>query len=186
MILNATLQRKQQLNNLWVIGMDNAQFFKIMLVGFFAGVILGNLLHYLVLTFKEDNKYSDNIGSKEDIDNKEIEMNEDVLKKERDNFKSIQEFNYSNIVANKINYDIKVQLREIYKRFGYGDKLRNELELEYDNESYKLVSILQQMIFKGNNVKDIAEKVCNQMRESNLMILLPPEIERIINDNIKK
>ena len=184
MILNAMLQRRQQLNNLWVIVMDNTQFFKIMLVGVFVGVILGNLLHYLVLTFKEDNKYSDNIGSKEDVNNKEIEMNEDILKKERDNFKSIQEFNYSNIVANKINYDMKMQLREIYKRFGYNEKLRNKLELEYDNESYKIVSILQQMIFKNSNVKDIAEKVCDQMRESNLMILLPPEIERIINDNI--
>ena len=116
--------------------MDNAQFLKIMLVGVFAGILLGNLLYYLVRTFDSKN---DNIAEKEN------DMKEN---QESKNFRTIQEFNFSNAIAVKINYDIKIHLRDIYKRFGFNENQRRELELGYDNESYKIVSILQQGIFK--------------------------------------
>ena len=153
--------------------MDNAQFFKIMFVGFIAGILLGNLLYYLVKSFKNDSV-------------KENEMKEDIKNREKENFKTVQEFNYSNAVAVKINYDIKMHLRDIYKRFGFNEKQRCELELGYDNESYKIVSILQQGIFKNTSTRDIAEKIFKTMQESNMMILLPDELTRIINTNINK
>lgn len=154
--------------------MDNTQFVKIMFVGFIAGILLGNLLYYLIRTF--DSK-------SDDIAEKENDMNEN---RESKNFKTIQEFNFSNTIAVKINYDIKMHLREIYKRFGFNENQRCELELGYDNESYKIVSILQQGIFKKNDSIDIANKIFGIMRESNMMILLPDELKRIIDTNIEK
>lgn len=153
--------------------MDNTQFVKIMFVGFIAGILLGNLLYYLVKSFKNDSV-------------KENEMKEDIKNREKENFKTVQEFNYSNAVAVKINYDIKMHLRDIYKRFGFNEKQRCELELGYDNESYKIVSILQQGIFKNTSTRDIAEKIFKTMQESNMMILLPDELTRIIDTNINK
>lgn len=155
--------------------MDNTQFVKIMFAGFIAGILLGNLLYYLVRTFNSDN-----------IAEKENEMKEDIKNREKENFKTVQEFNYSNAVAVKINYDIKMHLRDIYIRFGFNEKQRCELELGYDNESYKIVSILQQGIFKNTSTRDIAEKIFKTMQESNLMILLPDELTRIIDTNINK
>lgn len=154
--------------------MDNTQFFKIMLVGVFAGILLGNLLYYLIRTFD---------SRSDDIAEKENDMNEN---RESKNFKTIQEFNFSNTIAVKINYDIKMHLREIYKRFGFNENQRCELELGYDNESYKIVSILQQGIFKKNDSIDIANKIFDIMRESNMMILLPDELKRIIDINLEK
>lgn len=154
--------------------MDNAQFLKIMLVGVFAGILLGNLLYYLVRTFDSKN---DNIAEKEN------DMKEN---QESKNFRTIQEFNFSNAIAVKINYDIKIHLRDIYKRFGFNENQRRELELGYDNESYKIVSILQQGIFKKNDSIDIANKIFDIMKESNMMILLPDELKRIIDTNIEK
>ena len=154
--------------------MDNAQFLKIMLVGVFAGILLGNLLYYLVRTFDSKN---DNIAEKEN------DMKEN---QESKNFRTIQEFNFSNAIAVKINYVIKIHLRDIYKRFGFNENQRRELELGYDNESYKIVSILQQGIFKKNDSIDIANKIFDIMKESNMMILLPDELKRIIDTNIEK
>lgn len=159
--------------------MDNTQFLKIMFAGFIAGILLGNLLYCLVRTF---NSKSDN----DNIEEKENEMKEDIKNREKENFKTVQEFNYSNAVAVKINYDIKMHLRDIYKRFGFNEKQRCELELGYDNESYKIVSILQQGIFKNTSTRDIAEKIFKTMQESNMMILLPDELTRIIDTNINK
>lgn len=157
--------------------MDNEQFIKIMFAGFIAGILLGNLLYCLVRTF--DSK-SDNISEKEN------DMKEDIKNREKENFRTVQEFNYSNAVAVQINYNIKKHLKEIYKRFGFNENQICELEMNYDSESYKIVSELQQGIFKKNDSIDIANKIFNVMRESNLMILLPDEIKRIIDTNINK
>lgn len=154
--------------------MSNVQFLKIMFIGFFAGILLGNLLYYLVRSFKEENV-------------KEIEMKEDSIEsREKENFRTIQEFNYSNTVSIKINYDLKKELREVYKRFGYDTKLINELELAYDNESYKIIAELQQGIFKKVSSSDIAENVFECLRSGKGMVLFPDEIKRIIDSNINK
>lgn len=154
--------------------MSNVQFLKIMFIGFFAGILLGNLLYYLVRSFKEDNV-------------KEIEMKEDNIEsREKENFRTIQEFNYSNTISIKINYDLKNELREVYKRFGYDTKLINELELAYDNESYKIIAELQQGIFKKISSSDIAENVFECLRSGKGMVLFPDEIKRIIDSNINK
>lgn len=158
--------------------MDNEQFIKIMFAGFIAGILLGNLLYYLVRTF--DSK-------SDDVAEKENEMKEDIIKnREKENFRTVQEFNYSNAVAVKINYDIKMHLRDIYKRFGFDEEQRCELEMNYDSESYKIVSALQQGIFKEISTIDIANKIFDIMKESNLMVLLPDELKRIIDTNINK
>lgn len=153
--------------------MSNVQFLKIMFIGFFAGILLGNLLYYLVRSFKEDNV-------------KEIEMKEDKIEsREKENFRTIQEFNYSNVVSVKINHVLKKELREVYKRFGYNDKLINEFELAYDNESYKIIAELQQGIFKKTSSTDIANNIFECLRRGDGMVLFPDEIKRIIDSNLE-
>ena len=153
--------------------MSNVQFLKIMFIGFFAGILLGNLLYYLVRSFKEDNV-------------KEIEMKEDNIEsREKENFRTIQEFNYSNTVSVKINNELKKELRDVYKRFGYDSKIINEFELAYDNESYKIIAELQQGIFKNASSSDIAEKIFEHLRSGDGMVLFPDEIKRIIDSNLE-
>ena len=150
--------------------MDNQQFIKLMFIGIFVGILLGNLLHYLVESLKNDEKEI-------------MKMNEDRVKK---NFRTIQEFNYSNTVSVKINHELKKELREIYKRFGFNKEACNELELKYDNESYKIVAELQQGIFKKVSTIDIANKIFEILQKGDGMVIFPEEIKKIIDINLEK
>lgn len=113
-------------------------------------------------------------------------MKEDNIEsREKENFRTIKEFNYSNTISIKINYDLKKELREVYKRFGYDTKLINEFESAYDNESYKIIAELQQGIFKKTSSTDIANKIFECLRRGDGMVLFPDEIKRIIDSNLE-
>lgn len=94
--------------------------------------------------------------------------------------KTIEHFNYSNIAAVQINYDIKVALERVYVRLKFSTKQISEYLQRYDNESYRIIPIIQQGLYNEIDARTIANNVCSELKGSYFFMILSFDVENII------
>lgn len=94
--------------------------------------------------------------------------------------KTIEHFNYSNIAAVQINYNMKVALERVYVRLKFSTKQISEYLQMYDNESYRIIPIIQQGLYNELDAQTIANNVCRDLKGSYFFMLLSFDVENII------
>ena len=94
--------------------------------------------------------------------------------------KTIEHFNYSNIAAVQINYNIKLALERVYARLKFSTKQISYYLQMYDNESHRTIPVIQQGLYNELDARTIANNVCNELKDNYFFMLLSFDVENII------